>query len=1052
MKRLDARAWELKYTPDDGDLVDAFYIPALGCAVQYDRATGYFSAGILALAARGVEKLLANQGRMRLIVGCTLNEPEVDAIRKGEELKATVEKHLAATPLTPPDQVAKDALELLAWMVQHGILEIKVAIPCDSKRRPIPSVGIFHEKAGIIRDAAGQRIAFNGSVNETPSGWKLNWESFNVFTSWADAARVTGEEESFARIWANQAKRVLTIDVPQAARDDLLRFLPPDDKPARLKEEVELPDVPEPPLVEPVGPDPRTLVWAFISQAAALANGERVGEATAAVEPWPHQVRAFERLYRQEHPRLLIADEVGLGKTIQAGMLLRQLWLAGRLKRALILAPAAILRQWQIELREKFNLSWPIYDESKLLWLTARALPARTPEPIDRSDWHKQPFVIASSHLMRRGDRQKELCEDAEPWDLIILDEAHHARRSGAGGSNEKPNRLLQLMTRLQGRTQGLVLLTGTPMQVHPIEVWDLLNLLGLPEAWSSDNFLRFNELVEKPSPDPSELNTLARMFRASEAAYGEATVEIVKTLGISSSLRARQVLSALRDKSDIPRRQLETEQRRAAIKLMKRWSPIAQLASRNTRDLLRRYHKAGKLETRIAERIVEDRFIDLTPAERHVYEEVEDYISSTYRSAAANKRTAVGFVMTVYRRRIASSFRALQRTLEARRVPRTGYLEQLQFSISEDASDDESQGDVMDAQDVLKLEKEVKEERASIEHLLGLVKVLPVDTKTTELVKVLRELAAQDYNQVMVFTQYTDTMDYLRAELLRSGFDRLLCLSGRGGEAPAGDKQWMNISRDEIKRRFREGTAQILLCTDAASEGLNFQFCGALINYDMPWNPMRVEQRIGRIDRLGQKHDKVQVINLHYRGTVETDVYQALRTRIRLFESVVGRLQPILSRLSSRITKVILQDSTQDRERAREEAVSTLEEEIEAQRSHGFDLDEYAWVDLPLDARAAAPLSLDLLDAVINRPDLMPGGVEVQPIQGREYAYLAPGLPHPVRVTTNPHFYEENPDSVELWSPGSPLFPIPDLPDVPATAEEFRNLLKIETQQPVIR
>ncbi len=115
------------------------------------------------------------------------------------------------------------------------------------------------------------------------------------------------------------------------------------------------------------------------------------------------------------------------------------------------------------------------------------------------------------------------------------------------------------------------------------------------------------------------------------------------------------------------------------------------------------------------------------------------------------------------------------------------------------------------------------------------------------------------------------------------------MCFSGRGGEVRSADGAWSTIGRDEVKRRFREGEADLLLCTDAAAEGLNFQFCGALINYDMPWNPMRVEQRIGRIDRLGQAHPAIRIVNLHYAGTVETDVYRALRTRINLFESVVG-------------------------------------------------------------------------------------------------------------------------------------------------------------------
>ena len=114
--------------------------------------------------------------------------------------------------------------------------------------------------------------------------------------------------------------------------------------------------------------DRRSLVWSFVREAPRLEpGGARVGEATAAVTPWPHQVRAFERLYDRWPPKLLVADEVGLGKTIQAGMLLRQAWLSGRAKRILILAPKAVLGQWQIELREKFNLDWPIYDGRKLV-------------------------------------------------------------------------------------------------------------------------------------------------------------------------------------------------------------------------------------------------------------------------------------------------------------------------------------------------------------------------------------------------------------------------------------------------------------------------------------------------------------------------------------------------------------------------------------------------------------------------------------------------------------------------------------------------------------
>ena len=351
-----AHDWQLKYTREDGDLVNLFYVPALENAQVYDRLTGYFRAGALALAARGIEGLVSNHGRMRLIVGCTLKAPEIEAIYKGEELRGQVERHLRRSPLEPTDEETFDALELLSWMVSNGHLSVKVAIPCDRNRLPVSDSAIFHEKTGIIEDTAGDRIAWTGSLNETAAGWRDNWESISVYTSWsAEEARVEREEQSFKRLWKGCVQRALVLDIPDAMRRDLLRFLPKDGLPARLR-----PDAPVPP--EPTAPDHRQRVWSFIQQAPALPpGGDLVGEATAPIVPWPHQVRAFERLYGNWPPKLLIADEVGLGKTIQAGLLLRQAWLSGRAKRILIMVPAAVAKQWQLELREKFNLNWPVY-------------------------------------------------------------------------------------------------------------------------------------------------------------------------------------------------------------------------------------------------------------------------------------------------------------------------------------------------------------------------------------------------------------------------------------------------------------------------------------------------------------------------------------------------------------------------------------------------------------------------------------------------------------------------------------------------------------------
>ena len=568
---------------------------------------------------------------------------------------------------------------------------------------------------------------------------------------------------------------------------------------------------------------------------------------------------------------------------MQAGLLLRQGWLAGRIKRTLILAPKNVCKQWQIELREKFNLNWPIYDGQKLTWYRSPARDHDFEKPVSRDGWHREPFVIMSSHLARRQDRQREILEGADPWDLVVLDEAHHARTKGAGTPQAKgPNRLLQLMRSLRRRTDGLILLTATPLQVHATELWDLLDLLGLPLAWTPEAFVRFFSEVAKEPVTNESLDWLSALFRANEAHFGEVSRADAERQTRLSGLKTRKILQALRDPVSIPRRQLSPEERRAAIAIIKRSTPVRALVSRNTRELLRKYFKAGKLSTAVATRQVEDRFIPLSAEEGDLYQQVETYISETYNAAAPEARNAVGFVMTIYRRRLASSFHALRQRWRSARAGSADLMAADEARIDEDVADQVEAGEEIDIETVSEDERRALafEEIATIETIVDEIKQLPTDTKAMELSRVLGELKGSGYPQVMVFTQFTDTMDYLRNLLVGAG-NSVMCFSGRGGEVRNADGTWTLITRDEVKRRFKEGRSEVLVCTDAAAEGLNFQFCGALVNYDMPWNPMRVEQRIGRIDRLGQRFSDIRIINLHYEDTVEADVYRALRSRI---------------------------------------------------------------------------------------------------------------------------------------------------------------------------
>ena len=466
-----------------------------------------------------------------------------------------------------------------------------------------------------------------------------------------------------------------------------------------------------------------------------------------------------------------------------------------------------------------------------------------------------------------------------------------------------------------------------------------------------------------------------------------------------------------------MPLRRLENEERTVALGVMRSWTPIRHLVSRHTRELLRRYVRERMLDAVVADRNVEDRFIDMTAHETALYEAVDDYISSTYANAAPNVRNAVGFVMTVYRRRLASSFHALEETLRKRLRALADGDSDL-FGNEEDASDDEAGDSVQDAEEVEDLERRAlaAEERSEIAALLAVVESLPPDSKLAALAETLEALRKEGYGQVMVFTQYTDTMDFLRDRLRAGGNRRLMCYSGRGGEVPVEGGGWRRIPREDAKRRFREAEADVMLCTDAAAEGLNFQFCGALVNYDMPWNPMRVEQRIGRIDRLGQQHAIVRIVNLHYEDTVETDVYRALRSRIGLFESVVGPLQPILSRLPGEIGRAVLQGG-------RENVGGAVEASIDKAGPAAFDIDAGLDDEIQMPERPASPLTMDYLDEVLSTPALMAPGVQVRRLGRREYAVRAPGMDREQRVTTDPAYYEAHADSLEFWSPGGVLF-----------------------------
>jgi SNF2 family DNA or RNA helicase len=295
--------------------------------------------------------------------------------------------------------------------------------------------------------------------------------------------------------------------------------------------------------------------------------------------------------------------------------------------------------------------------------------------------------------------------------------------------------------------------------------------------------------------------------------------------------------------------------------------TPLKDLMFRHTRDTLRQYYRRGLLDRDIAQRIVSDNAIALEPnREVPLYCAVSDYVRHFYRLAQKENRKALGFLMTLYRKRLTSSFYAIRESLQRR-------LDGI--SITQD-----DLGDLDDADDAIitGLESYLAEpvDPKEIEYLEDLLRQFEntgEDSKLSHFLTILRQELSQRESAI-AFTQYTDTMDYLRDALLQLYGSQVACYSGRGGELYQ-ENQWCVVPKEQIKRQFREGEIKILLCTESASEGLNLQTCGVLINYDLPWNPMRVEQRIGRIDRIGQVYPTVRIHNFYYDGTV--DVFEEM-------------------------------------------------------------------------------------------------------------------------------------------------------------------------------
>jgi superfamily II DNA or RNA helicase len=495
----------------------------------------------------------------------------------------------------------------------------------------------------------------------------------------------------------------------------------------------------------------------------------------------PHQVEAALRVVSASRPRFLIADEVGLGKTIEAGLILKELKLKHGYHKILIVVPSPLLAQWQQELKTKFAEDFAI--------LTGDALRRGT------------PFALGSQFLvsidLAKDERYRELFL-AQNFDLVIFDEAHRLRRDA-----NTVTQAWQFAHAISEQVEGLLLLSATPFRGKLEEIFFLIQLI-----------------------DPDILGPLAT-FRAQFAADA----------------------SLLKD----------------------RLSPVV---------IRRRKIDVGGFTKRFAKTVK----IELDRAEREFYDKTTEYVKTEFNKALSRGEKLKSFIMIVFQKLLDSSPYSLMKALEGRRARLEGLYFRVMHEIAE--SDDVAEA-VREFQEEEGFEEEgminpleLRQEIQLLGYLAGLGRRIKSDSKLRQLQKTLKTMRAMGHQKFVIFTQFKSTLEYLTRSLI--GYKVIGFHGGLNFEE----------KEDAIKKFHTE--ADILICTEAGGEGRNLQIAACLINYDLPWSPLKLEQRIGRIHRFGQTRD-VYIVNFACRDTVAERVLEVLEEKIRLFENALGPSDTLL-------------------------------------------------------------------------------------------------------------------------------------------------------------
>lgn len=613
---------------------------------------------------------------------------------------------------------------------------------------------------------------------------------------------------------------------------------------------------------------------------------------------YPYQFKPLIKFLDSPSQRLLICDEVGLGKTIEAGLILTELRARQTVDRVLVICPANLTAKWKLELRTRFGEDFRIFQVRDFL----EYLKEYEEDP-ERA---KLNGIISLESI--RTNRLLEQLDSLLPsFDMIIVDEAHHMRNLGR--KQRKAGVLVSQSANV------MVMLTATPIHLGNENLFSLLNILDdedFPDFVTSDLRFRQNEPIVKAQICLGQLPPRISQAKTFLTESGDSPW-IGKNPLYSEVLEHLNMISE--DTFDAH------NHKRHLIELQRDMAELNLLSHIFTRTRKREVHES------IATRRAFALEVEFTPEESQFYDSVTAFIIAQ-SAARGNTPLIHQWRLNMPQRRLASSIPAMVQY----------YRENLSFEstdLPEDLDEATFENDNMDSS--------IKDLKSAQKHLQEIVKSWPsnaFDSKYEQFKGILNELRKEEKCKIMVFAFFKGTLQYLFNRLEKDGIKALII----SGDIRPDD-------RPKIIEKFQnDQNIEVLLSSKVGSEGLDFQFCDTLFNYDLPWNPMEVEQRIGRLDRIGQEAPIIRIYNLWIKDTIEERILRRLYDRIHIFERSIGALEMILGDIVQQLEREVFSGSlsSEEQNKKAEEAIIAIErkihdlERLEAEAAQFIGTDAY--------------------------------------------------------------------------------------------------------------